>query len=173
MPYLDEQDLYDAIDLSKPWYHPDNIELAGRMPEVYLCPSFDPETRVRSVTTAYVAILGVHTGWPRSGKRKLADIVDGHSRTLALVESETYRIPWMSTADPGIEMIGPVTANGKTLLTNGPHQGMSTCVFFDVHADCLFPDCDFNALRAMLTIDGGDSPMRPCKLQTQGRRARC
>ena len=39
LPYLEEEELYDSIDLTKPWYHPDNLALANRMPWVYRCPA--------------------------------------------------------------------------------------------------------------------------------------
>ena len=146
LPHLGEKELYDAIDLTKPWYHCDNITLAIRMPSVYRCPSFTPKSRVADVTTAYVAMLGDHTAWPRSGQCQYEDLVDGLSQTVAVLESEMYRLHWMSTADPGIEMIGPTNADGETLLSHGPHIGDSVCVFFDGHVQVLSHGRDSNAL---------------------------
>jgi hypothetical protein len=159
LPYMEEQALYDAIDLSKPWHHPHNLALATRMPPVYRCPSFGPNSRALGVTTtAYVAIIGDHTAWPRSGKRRLKDIIDRRSNTLSVLESETHRLHWMSTADPGIEMIGRVNGDGETFLSRGPHNGFSACAFCDGFVQWLPDDFDFNHLRALTTVDGAESP---------------
>ncbi len=155
LPFVEEQDLYDAIDLTKPWHHPHNLALQAQMPYLYQCPSVQPDHH--DVTTAYVAILGKHTAWPRSGKRTMDDITDGPSKTLALLESEKHRVHWMSTADPGIEMIGPLNAAGETLVSSSNHNGGVVYSRCDASVGFLASDTDLSYLRSLITVDRGDN----------------
>jgi hypothetical protein len=157
LPYLEEQDLYNAFRLDKPWYHPDNLVLQTRMPSVYRCPSSEGASSDLDVTTAYVAILGERTAWPRSATRSIGQITDGPSKTLALLESEQHRVHWMSTADPGIEMIGPVNLSGDTLLSRTSHNGGVVFSRCDGTVGFLASDTDLGELRSWITIDGGEN----------------
>jgi hypothetical protein len=157
LPYLEEHDLYEAIDLTKPWHHPNNLALQSRMPSVYQCPSYEPDANGFDATTAYVAVIGEHTAWPRSGTARTFDITDGPSKTLALLESEKHRIHWMSTADPGIEMVGPLNVNRDTLLSTSNHNGGVVFSRWNGSVGFLASDFDFRDLLALITVDGGDS----------------
>ena len=75
---------------------------------------------------------------------------------ILLVESEKYRLHWMSTADASIEMVGPINGTGDTLASDGPHSGFSIGAFCDAHTMPLTPD-DFGWLYSLLTIDGDDN----------------
>ena len=157
LPHLEEQELYDAIDLTKPWHHPDNLALQERMPSVYRCPSFASNAKGIAPTTAYVAIVGEHTAWPRSGTRIMDDITDGTSKTLALIESEQHRIHWMSTADPGIESIGPLNADGETLLSISSHNGGVVFSRCDASIGFLPSDTPLSDLLSLISIDSADA----------------
>ncbi len=135
LPYMEETALYNQLDLTKPWHHPDNLAVGKRMPDVYRCPSFEDDSPEMRMTTAYVAIIGDHTAWPRTGQRTIEEISDGMGNTLLLVESEKYRLHWMSTADPSIEMVGPINGVGDTLASGGPHNGISIGAFCDCAYD--------------------------------------
>ncbi len=158
LPYIEEQDLYNSIDLTKPWRHPENLALADKMPDLYRCPSSDTSSQGSDVTTSYLAISGDRTAWPRSGIRKPRDFEDGLSNTLLVVECEKHRLHWMSTGDPDMQMIGALDGNGTTILSHaahgvGKHRG-SHVTFGDGHTEFVRHDIDFRTLRAMLTIDG-------------------
>ena len=153
LPYLECQNLYDAIDLSKPWHHPANLALQYQMPDVYRCPNFEPDASQLAVTTAYVAIIGDHTAWPRTGKRSIRDITDGISNTVALLESEQHRLHWMSTADPEIEMVRQV----DTLLSKSNHQSGVAYCRCDGSVRWLDDDVDDHGLFALITIDDGET----------------
>ena len=160
LPHLGEEELYDAIDLTKPWYHSDNIALAIRMPSVYRCPSFTPKSSGADVTTAYVAMLGDHTAWPRSGHRQFEDIVDGLSQTVAVLESEMYRLHWMSTADPGIEMIARQMLIVKRYCRTA-HIAVTLCACSLTATRRFCPTAvTSTTFCALITIDDGQIPKK-------------
>lgn len=68
LPYLDEQQLYDQYDFTKPWDHPDNLKLADQMPSVFAC--HEDESRFSKQTTTFVAIVGPNTMWPPQNNRQ-------------------------------------------------------------------------------------------------------
>ena len=156
LPYMEEVALYEAIDLTKPWDDPVNLALASQMPSYYQCPDFQPNSPADEFTTPYVAVIGDNTAWPRSGGRKMSDIVDGASRTLAVLESEKYRLHWMSTADPDIEMI----TDAVELLSNGTHQGGQTYSCLDGFTGFLAWDITLADLLALISIDRRNQPLK-------------
>ena len=157
LPFLEEQELYDAIDLSKPWHHPDNLALQHRMLLYYQCPTMNPTSDDFTMTTAYSAIVGDRTAWPRSGTRALAEITDGPEKTLCLVESERHRMHWMSTADPEVEMIRLVNEAGEVLVA-GNHPGGVVYVRCDGSVGFLSSDTTREHLFSLINIDDDGLP---------------
>lgn len=155
LPYLGEKDLYDKYDFSKPWNHPYNLALAVRMPSVYRCPS--DTSPLADVTTTYVAVVGNQTVWPPSSTRIHADVRDGLSNTILLLESTASRTHWMAPSDASFSSIGPVTKDGATLLLVSPHPGVSLCSFCDARVVPVSQHVTADRLEAMLTVDGGES----------------
>jgi prepilin-type processing-associated H-X9-DG protein len=167
LPYLEYQQLYDAIDLTKPWYHPDNLALQSPMPEIFRCPSFESNPGSLDLTTAYVVVVGDRTAWPCVGQREFREITDGLFNTLAVLESEQQRLHWMSTDDPWFEAIEKPHGVGDTPLANGVHNGGSNYSLLDGAVRFLDGDLDFQEFVALITIDDGEKlerqtgPMTP------------
>ena len=57
LPYLNENELYQRIDHSKPWDHPSNLPLHDLMPAIFECPSLNYHSKWGSIGkhTNYVA----------------------------------------------------------------------------------------------------------------------
>ena len=155
LPYIEEQALYDQYYFSKPWNHPDNLKLAANMPDVYRCPSDD--SAIADVTTSYVAVVGQDTMWSPTGVRQVGDISDGLSKTLLLVESTSSRTHWMAPRDADVNLIDTEAKAGATHLLNSPHTGGSVCSFCDATVKFIPDDLSAEQLKAMSTIDGGES----------------
>jgi hypothetical protein len=149
LPFLDEEVLYNAIDLTKPWYHPDNLALADQMPDWYRCPSY--ETPGNDVTTPYIAFVGNQTVWPRDEYVKLS-LRYPRSKTALVVESERYRLHWMSTGDPGIESLGPPGNKLQTSPVATMHDH-GLCVLCDGAIEGIEAGVDHESLRELLTIE--------------------
>lgn len=152
LPFLGEQELYDQIDKSKPWDHSANLQFHERMNVVFSCAAATYHSRWRSTgnSTPYVAVVGRRTGWQPKAKVTFGMIVDGASRTIAIVESANHRIPWMSPADPTLNSL-----LGKLDFSN-PHDGYLNASFFDGSVHLLSNDLGSDQITEMLLIDDGN-----------------
>lgn len=98
LPFLEQQSLYDAYAMDEPWDGPGNSQLLEQMPRVYKCYSnASPEFE-----TGYCVVVGERTCFPPDGSRRLRDITDDASKTVAIVESK-HTVPWMAPRDPTLE----------------------------------------------------------------------
>lgn len=157
LPYLGEVELYNQIDLERPWNDPVNIPFQARMPEIFECPAtkYHSRWRLSDNKTSYVVIVGELTAWNSGRPISFRHIRDGTSNTVAIIESKEYRANWMSPASPTM----------KSFLENkdihGPHNnGTFCCSRFD--GSSLYFDPEYepellqSRLRALLTIAGRD-----------------
>lgn len=107
LPFLGEQELYQKIDMDKPWDAPVNLPFHDQMPEIYCCPAVKHYSKWRTIgnTTSYVVVVGPRTPWNVDAKINLNEIgqIKGISRTIAIIESEAHRLPWMSPDDPHLD----------------------------------------------------------------------
>ena len=99
LPFLGEQSLFDRIDITKPWDDPVNLPFADLMPDIYRCPEFRMRSKwgTTTNTTAYVAVIDPQSIWTLGELRTVAEC---EPLAIAIVESETHRLPWMSPHDP-------------------------------------------------------------------------
>jgi hypothetical protein len=121
LPELGHQQLYDDLDLTKPWNHPDNLKHAHRIPNEYQMPFGPANTQGTSVETCIVAVIGDRTSWhPEQG---LILPAVPNDEILAIVESQAHKVHWMSPHDPRIEDLKPSTGQGDSVLDGGPFEG--------------------------------------------------
>ena len=153
LPFLGEQSLYDEIDLDKPWDDPVNIQFHSRMPDVFCCAAIKYHSKWGSTgnSTAYLVIVDDRTPWHTNNPPSLTQIsnADGALTTIAIVESENHRIPWMSTSDPDLE-----TFLGN-LDFSRPHNGLLNCSLFDSSTSILSDNLELEQLSEVLTMDDG------------------
>ncbi len=95
LPYIDESALYEQYHFDEPWDSEHNKKLLAKMPRVYRNPKDKPD----STNTSYFALVGKNTlmGDGETPTR-MADIVDGTSNTLMIVEAKRD-IPWTKPED--------------------------------------------------------------------------
>lgn len=148
LPYLQLQDLYDRIDLTKPWDHPANREVFQTELHTYRCPSAPGAAS----QTVYFAAVGSNRCIHPTESRKLTEITDRHDLTVMLVEGDPDQaVHWMSPYDIGEEEIlsSPAAEQSPHLL--GRHFAtVSGGTFF------LPANVEMRRLTALLSIDGGD-----------------
>ena len=100
LPYLEYDQLYNSIDLEKPWNHPDNKIHWDYMPEVYK----DAEERHLSNKTKLVAIVSDNTMWPTNGQgRKFDDFSEDSGEVISVLFAPKFAVNWMSPNDPTFE----------------------------------------------------------------------
>ncbi|TWT78047.1 hypothetical protein Pla123a_08360 [Posidoniimonas polymericola] len=103
LPYLGEQELYDAYDFSQPWDSPHNLALAERIPDVYRCPGNEaldhlPTTYLGApgmLASNYFVVVGPHTAFPEGDGRPLSELTDGLAATALVVETADRNRCWL------------------------------------------------------------------------------
>ena len=148
LPYLDQQRLYETIDLSKPWDDPANAEACATGISIYHCPSDSgPQNH-----TTYLASVGSNGCFRLTEPRLLSEITDDLAETLMVIEVPSDRsVPWMSPDDadePLVMNIGP-----KSKLA---HAGGMDAALCDGSIRFLSAEMPAAARRALISVAGGD-----------------
>ena len=153
LPYLEEGDLYNQFHLDEPWDSEHNLKLLERMPAVYGDPSA-PEQEARGLTTIQV-LTGKGTTFITPDKApRLAQISDGTSRTLAIVEAMPDKaVPWTKPEDIEFDPERPLTGVGNPRRAAGVFFGG----MMDGSVRMLTPDLDPEVFKALVTPNGGES----------------
>jgi prepilin-type processing-associated H-X9-DG protein len=164
LPYLECKDIYDQLDLRKPWNHPQNVIPKSLGITVYKC--FFARDKQPTFTN-YVAITGPDTLWPDDRPGDLRHIPDGAAQTILAIEIGQSDIAWGEPRDFTLkEMEERLNANDPELMFS-PHECRENGYFSDKvpAVNVLFADghvafCPKGVLRkylqAMLTPDGGE-----------------
>ncbi len=93
LPYIEQGNLYQQIDLTQPWNSPKNAPATGASVKTYLDPS-NPASL--GTATPYRAFVGPGAIFDGTGTpAKFQDIADGSSNTILAV-SATQTVPWAS-----------------------------------------------------------------------------
>ena len=92
LPYLGEQKLYDQIDKTVAWDHPNNIPFYNKMPDVFRDPASSSPSK-----TSYRIISGPGTGWTDVGPALSFDaFTDGLSNSISIVSVPETEINWLA-----------------------------------------------------------------------------
>jgi hypothetical protein len=82
LPFIEQDALYKEFHLDEPWDSEHNKKLIGRMPRIYLSPA----SQAVPGKTNYLTVRGPNTAFPGAQGIRLADITDGTSNTIMVVE---------------------------------------------------------------------------------------
>jgi prepilin-type processing-associated H-X9-DG protein len=149
LPYLELNQLYQTIDLSKPWNDPANAKALHTDLGVFRC----PVPAVAANTTTYLAIAGPNGCLIPGKSRRLAEITDAHASTMIVIEAgEENAVPWMA----------PVDANETLVMSLGPdtqfhHPGGMNAGFVDGHVRFLKGSTPSTVRRALMSIAGNEN----------------
>jgi type II secretory pathway pseudopilin PulG len=147
LPYMEQGNLYDKIDLSKPWDDPANKEAYETTVEAYQCPSVD----IPATSTTYLAVVTRGGCFQATEPRSLSDITDDKNSTLVVVEVDAESsVHWMSPTDADEQWI----LNRES--STPPHQGVSLALCVDGSVRYLPTDLKEATLRALISIDADD-----------------
>ena len=148
LPYLEQEPLYQTIDLSKPWNDPANARALETSLSVFRCPeAVGPQN-----TTTYLAIAAPNGCLIPGEPRRLAEITDAHASTLMVIEAgEENAVPWMA----------PVDADESLVMSLGPttklhHAGGMNACFVDGSVMFLKASTPAAVRRALMSISGND-----------------
>ena len=148
LPYMEQQALYERIDLSKPWDDPANQAVANSAVMPYQCPSTPGDPTM----TTYVAIVdpgGIMSGATASS---YADITDGGANTVIVTETDSGNaVHWMSPED--IDLPTFLDAGSKR---RGGHVGGGHSLMADGAVIFFTDSMDTNLRESLVTKAGGE-----------------
>ncbi len=171
LPYIDEMEYLngrgktpeDAARLA--WDDPVFADLTAKPPDITRCPSSPP----RSASYAAIAGLGTDApSLPTSHKRAgifgdsrivtPADVKDGTSTTMMLVESDSVPGPWFAGGRKTVRGLDPARQPyiGPTRQFGGNHYGGAVVLFADGSAKFVSDKVDPKVFEALSTMAGGE-----------------
>jgi prepilin-type processing-associated H-X9-DG protein len=151
LPFLEQEPLYESIDLAKPWDDPANAEALAHMPTWFRCPGLDAPPNA----TTYLALVGPDACLRPDRPRALAEITDPHEATLMVIEAPMDRaVPWMAPSDADAALFLGFRSGSRLA-----HEFGVNVVFVDGSAHFTKTNLDGRVGRALVTIDGGDPPL--------------
>ena len=116
LPFMEQQALYEQIDMSKPWDDPVNIAFGETVIPGYACPSVSQTPNM----TTYLAVVDASGIMSGSTATAFPNVVDGLSNTIMVVEADSgLAVPWMKPQD--IDMSQFLDAG--SVRDSGGHQG--------------------------------------------------
>jgi type II secretory pathway pseudopilin PulG len=149
LPYLEQERLYQMIDLSKPWNDPANAKALETGLSVFRC----PEAVGPRNTTTYLSIAAPNGCFLPKEPRRLAEITDAHESTLMVIEAgDENAVPWMA----------PVDADESLVMSLGPttklhHTGGTNACFVAGNVKFLKANIPAKVRRALISISANDN----------------
>ncbi len=153
LPHMEQQALYDQIDLTKPWDDPANEHARNTSLSIYQCPSNPDDDPERANFTTYLAVVTPDSVIRTAGSLSHAELPAPSETLLVIDAAPSQATHWMS----------PVDANEQLLLILDPNleRQHSIGIWLAAHADsrvsALSGMIDPNALRAMITATADDN----------------
>jgi RNA polymerase sigma factor (sigma-70 family) len=146
LPWLEQDNLYRQFRLDEPWDGPNNRKLAELVLAVYKPVGARP---AEPGLTYYQAFVGKGAGFEPHKELRVADITDGMSQTLWVVEAGTP-VPWTKPEDL------PFVADQALPKLGGQFGGDFNVLVADGSTNLLSKKADPDMLRAAITRNGGE-----------------
>lgn len=149
LPYLEQDALYRQFKLDEPWDSDHNKALIKQMPKVYSL-SKNPDLMKEGKTTLVVPV-GPNTIFPGGKPTRIADITDGTSNTILVVDvADEQAVIWTKPDDWKVDEKNPK----KGLATRFENNLLAS--FADGSVRFLSGKIDPRKLAALLTRHGGE-----------------
>jgi hypothetical protein len=151
LPFVEQDNLYRALDMTKPWNDPRNAKLLETMPEVFRVYGRDAEKGKTYLQMPYCPqpVPGGNPFLVAGRRTTFGNVLDGTSNTIAVVEAADA-VNW---AKPDDLVFDPK----KAPKVGDPTRKWFHALFGDASVRTLRRDkLTDEQLRALMTIDGGE-----------------
>jgi hypothetical protein len=146
LPYLDREDLFKQFHLDEPWDSEHNKALIPRMPAVYRSPA----SQAAPGMTNYLTFRDKDSVFPGTEKIGPADVTDGFSNTIMVVEASDARaVAWTKPDDLQYDPKNP----REGLV--GLWPGVFLAAFCDGHVRAIPASIDPEVLRCLVNRHDG------------------
>ena len=153
LPYLEQQALFDTVQMDFPWNDPANSGIALNPVPAYQSPSGDSLENATGYLTHFVAIVDANTCLPADGSSvRSQDISDGTGRTIVLIDLPDSDIAWFEPRDLTI---------AEAIQSIQDRKQDTVAVFVDGSVKNLSPSLSSETLRALMTINGNEVVQEP------------
>jgi prepilin-type processing-associated H-X9-DG protein len=146
LPYLEQNNLYNAFDLTQPWNSPRNLVVSRTAVPVFMDPAGGDGPVGR---TDYFFVTGQGTMFETGKAAKLTSILDGTSNTIAMVEVKGFGVNWAEPSE--LDLSQPLA------LPKGNHPGGNIVLFADGSVKLLSNKVTPADIRALATSAGFES----------------
>jgi hypothetical protein len=148
LPYLEQDQLYRSIDLSRPWNDPANAVALKTTIPVYRC----PEPAGPGNMTTYLANAAPNGCFRPGEGRRLAEITDPHGATLLVIEAgEENAVPWMMPADADEPLVLSLGLASRLHHAGGMNAGL-----VDGSIRFLKASTPSKVRRALISVSGSE-----------------
>ncbi len=151
LPFLEQQELYNAYNFAEPWNGPSNRNLANRIGNIFLRSGLESD---QAQTTSFVAVVGPQTLWPGSTATTYATLGDRSHESLLVVEVPDGQFLWMEPKDLEFDTMS-FRINDRSGRGLGSRLGGARVVSAGGTVRTLPDDFNPEELKAMLTANGG------------------
>ncbi|MFH1923484.1 MAG: DUF1559 domain-containing protein [Planctomycetota bacterium] len=148
LPYLEHDDLYKQFHLDEPWDSQHNKQLIAQMPTVYESPNSKVSGEWK---TNYLTVRGEDTIFPGKKAIGFAEIRDGTSNTIMLVEvNDDQAVIWTKPDDFEYDQQDPM----RDLVGLSPDGFLAGLA--DGSVRFIWSSIDPTVLKAFFTRNGGE-----------------
>ena len=166
-PFLFASMIYEQYTFDEPWNSENNITLDSRplpvkdggpdrphgMPFPYEC-SQDADSQSM---TSFLMFVGENAFGKPGGYRQRDEITDSLDCTLVAAETMSTTIHWLEPQDFDVEAMSFRINDSGTLSISSTHPRGPAVLFADGQVFRISADIDAETLRAMTTINGGET----------------
>ncbi len=161
LPYFESEEvdrLANQYRFDEPWNGPNNRKLLDKAPYPYRCMSDGGNES----ETSYLAIVGPDSMWRGTQPIAIPEMIDGTSKTMAIVECCDSGVNWLEPRDITFNdaIAGVNRVTGRPGIRS-PHGRGANALFASGSVQMLEFLIDPSVIRAALTPAGGESVQFP------------